>query len=175
MLRLQTIRDGGLRGFAAFLLVVVPPVVFEKYTYYLYTISSPTFFTFSGDRLWFDIGWFIGSGAFSALILGRKNALAILPPLAGAWAFIVAVYDVPFCQAAECYINSTDGFAWLRDFLLFASLGILACSAVLSREAPILGRSERQKLLFKVAYSFAVSVFVVYALGFFQFPTFSLE
>jgi hypothetical protein len=164
----RTIRESAPKGFAAFLLVLVPAIVFEKYTYYLYTISSPTFFTFSGDRLWFDIGWFIASGAISALILGRKNILSVVPPVAGAWLFIVVVYDIPFCQAAECYINSTDGFAWLRDFLLFSSLGVLACTAVLARETHAPEEwSERNRRIAKLVYAFAVSVLVVYALGFF--------
>ncbi len=153
---------------ASFLLLVFPPLLFEKYTFYLYTISSQAFFTYSGDRLWFDIGSFIAFGASSALIVGRKKILSLVPPIVGAFVFIVLVYDVPFCQPAECYINSTDGFAWLRDFLFFASLGVLACSAVLSNDVPKMQRDSKgaQRFL-RLAYAFLIAALVGYALGFF--------
>lgn len=147
---------------ASFLLVVIPPLVFEKYTFYLYTILSPAFFTYSGDRLWFDIGSFVATGAASALIVGSRRLLSFLPPLAGALAFVVLVYDFPFCEPAECYINSTDGLGWLRDFLFFASLGVLACSSLVAWNT-----KTSKKPLYRIAYIFIIATLVEYALGFY--------
>jgi hypothetical protein len=32
--------------------LIILPFLFESYTFYLYTMSEPSFFTFSGARLW---------------------------------------------------------------------------------------------------------------------------
>ena len=109
----------------------IPPIVFEKLTYYYYSIASPTFGTFSVDRFWFDIIWFCVSGAVAAFIVGRNTKAVILPPLFGSLIFTITVYVAPLCTMKECYISSTGGLAPVRDFLLFASLAVITSSALI--------------------------------------------
>ena len=115
--------DLAINSLAALLLVLVPVIIFEKYTFYLYLTNPQNFFLYSGRRLWFDIIWFAASGVGSAFIIGRKRWIALLIPILGSLAFIVSAYSVPFCDPRECYVSSTDGLGALRDFILFASLG----------------------------------------------------
>src|SRR5487761_327150 len=105
-----------LRVLIATILIAIPPIIFEKYTYYLYATSNPVFFTYSGDRLWFDIIWFCIAGAISAVIVGRGTKVVVVPPIFASLIFTIAVYVTPFCTPKECYISSTDGLAPLRDF-----------------------------------------------------------
>ncbi|MGI0081599.1 MAG: hypothetical protein ACRECH_18515, partial [Nitrososphaerales archaeon] len=92
---------------AATLLLFLPPLIFEEHTYYLYTIASPQFFNFSGNRIWFDIAWFTASGALSPLIVGRKRLFSLLPPFIAAAVFVLSTYVEPLCFEKECYISST--------------------------------------------------------------------
>jgi hypothetical protein len=153
------------RIIASFLLILVPPIIFEKYTFYLYLTASPNFFGYSGRRLWFDIIWFVASGAATALIVGRKRWISLVVPALASAAFIISVYSPPFCDPRECYTSSTDGYGFLRDFLFFASLGLLACSGVVSKELKF-SLGQRDKSIQKI-YVFLVSVLIGYALGFF--------
>lgn len=141
--------------------------MFEKYTYFLFsTGDSSAFFYYSVKRLDFDIGWFIGSGALSALIVGRKKwLLSLLPSAIAAAAFTISVYFVPFCTPQECYISSTDGLGALRDFLLFASLGMLAAGAVVSDQVYFANKSREGRLQIMI-YLFAISTLIAYALSF---------
>ncbi len=156
-----------IKVIATILLIFIPPLVFEKYTYFLFSTTgdSSAFFYYSGKRLDFDIGWFIGSGALSALIVGRKKWLfSLLPGAIGAAAFTISVYFVPFCAQQECYISSTDGLGALRDFLLFASLGMLASGAVISDQVYFASKSRERRL--QMIYLFAISILIGYALSF---------
>lgn len=148
----------------AFLLVFIPPLLFEKYTFYLYSIISPDFFGYSGRRFWFDICWFIGAGALSALIVGRKKWVSLFAPAFGALAFTLAVWVAPLCPPKECYVSSTDGLGPVRDCLFFASLGILACNATLSSNGMRFGSWNRGR---QTVYLFVISMLLGYALSFF--------
>jgi hypothetical protein len=148
----------------ATLLCYLPPLIFEEYTYYLYTLRTPEFFTFSGNRIWFDIGWFAASGAISALILGRKRWYSVVPPLFASAAFVASVYVEPLCFRSECYISSTDGLGPIRDFLLFASLGFLAANAAISNE---LFSSLAKNQWKSGVYALITSSLFGYALSFF--------
>jgi hypothetical protein len=150
----------------AFLLILLPPIIFEKYTFYLYLTFSPNFFAYSGRRLWFDIIWFVASGAATALIVGRKKWVSLLVPFVASAAFIISVYSPPLCNPAECYISSTDGLGALRDFLFFASLGFLACSGVLSRKLSFRRHPQRETRI-QTLYVFFISTLIGYALSFF--------
>jgi hypothetical protein len=153
-----------IKATAAFLLVLIPPLVFEKYTFYLYSIFSPDFFGYSGRRFWFDIGWFVAAGALSAIIVGRKKRASLFAPVAGAAAFTAAVYFPPFCVPKECYVSSTDGLGALRDLLFFASLGVLACNATLSSSGIGFRAWHRST---QIIYLFLISMLMGYALSFF--------
>lgn len=152
--------DLAINSLAAFLLVLVPVIIFEKYTFYLYLTNPQNFFLYSGRRLWFDIIWFAASGVGSAFIIGRKRWIALLIPILGSLAFIVSAYSVPFCDPRECYVSSTDGLGALRDFILFASLGILACSSILAKD--IFQSRNKTRI-----YIVMISTLIGYALSFF--------
>jgi hypothetical protein len=145
------------------LILFVPPVIFEKYTYLLYLRADPNFFFFSGYRLWFDIIWFGVGGALSALIVGRQTRLVVLPPILSAFLFVISSNVYPFCAFKECYVSSTDGLAPLRDFLLFCSMGVIT-SAVSLRSWIREGQTpKRLDLLFEIA----IVSFISYALSFY--------
>lgn len=150
---------------AAFVLILLPPVLFEKYTYFLYATLSPNFFAYSGRRLWFDIIWFVASGAACALIIGRKKWISLIVPAAASASFILVLYVEPFCTPQECYISSTDGLGFLRDFFFFASLGVLACSGVLSSKLRF-SNSQRERKIQRI-YIFVLATLLGYALSFF--------
>ncbi|MDG6995927.1 MAG: hypothetical protein JRN52_08390 [Nitrososphaerota archaeon] len=143
-------------------IVPVPSIIFEKYTYYLYTIGKPIFFTYSGDRLWFDIIWFCIAGVVSALIVGRKTKAAVLPPLIGSLILVIVLYVSPLCTVKECYVSSTDGLAPLRDFLLFASLAVVTAASSMNGWQQSNKRSRTDTL-----FQFAVPTLMGYALSFF--------
>ncbi|MGI0092274.1 MAG: hypothetical protein ACREBS_11255 [Nitrososphaerales archaeon] len=155
-----------IRMLIAVITVLIPPVIFEKYTYFLYVTANPVFFTYSGDRLWFDIIWFCIAGALSAVIVGRDTKTAIIPPLIASLAFTIIVYVEPFCTVKECYVSSTDGLAPLRDFLLFGSLSTLTSAASMKswyRAKP--GESRRSAT--DTAFQLGVLTLMGYALCFF--------
>ena len=149
----------------AFFLILIPPIIFEKYTFYLYLTSSPNFFAYSGRRLWFDIIWFVASGAACALIVGRKKWFSLAIPSCCYGRVHSGSLQRSFCDRRECYISSTDGLGFLRDFLFFASLGVLACSAALSKELRF-GKRKREGDIRKT-YLFLISTLIGYALSFF--------
>ena len=146
----------------ATIIILTPPLIFEKYTFFLYITSNPNFFWYSGNRLWFDIVSFGVTGVISALIVGRAKKTVVLPPLIGAALFIFAVNAVPFCEIRECYVSSTDGLAPLRDFLLLASLGFITSSASMKKWAP----DDKQKSLDKI-FQYSTVTFLGIALSFF--------
>ena len=130
--RLRTL-DGAWRSSLAVAAILVPSVVFEKYTFYLYTVADPNFFNYSGSRIWFDIIWFATAGILSTFIVGRKSKASVLPPLVASALFVIMIYAQPFCSVKECYVSSTDGLAPLRDFLLFGSLGVITSASTLKK------------------------------------------
>ncbi|MCL4518659.1 MAG: hypothetical protein M1587_05605, partial [Thaumarchaeota archaeon] len=148
----------------AFIIAAVPPILFEKYTFFLYLSANPNFFTFSGYRLWFDLIWFGVAGALSAILLGRKTRLAVLPLLGAAFLLIIIVNAKPFCDPRECYVSSTDGLASLRDFLLLGSLGVTTAAASLKSWFNSTERHGIADPLFQLG----VVTLLGYALSFFQ-------
>ena len=98
-------------------------------TYYYYATGNHLYGTFSGYRFWFDIIWFCVSGVVTAVILGRKTRTVVLPPVFGSLLFVLWTYVWPLCTVRECYISSTDGLGFLRDFLLFVSLGTITAAS----------------------------------------------
>jgi hypothetical protein len=151
-----------LRMCLAVVVVLIPPIIFEKYTYFLYTIANPNFFNFSGSRLWFDIAWFAAGGAISTIIMGRHRRESVIPPLVASGLFVVAIYVSPFCAIKECYVSSTDGLAPLRDFLLFASLGTVSSASAL-----VTWVSEPPKTRFDFIFQITIATLVGFALSFF--------
>jgi hypothetical protein len=147
----------------ATILILVPPLVFEKYTFYLYTIANPNFFNFSGSRLWFNVVWFAASGVPSAIIVGREKKLSILPPLIASLLFIIATNVAPFCAAKGCYVSSTDGLTPLRDFLLLGSLGVITSAASMKKWHHVRARKWVDGF-----FQLAVVTFAGFALSFFN-------
>jgi hypothetical protein len=153
-----------LKLIGAFLVVFVPPLVFEKYTFYLYSTVSPFFFGYSGRRFWFDMGWFIGASALSAIIVGRRRWISLFVPTTASLAFTLSVWVAPFCPIKECYVSSTDGLGFLRDFLFFASLGVLACNATLSADGMCFRNWLRKR---QIIYLSIISGLLAFVLSFF--------
>jgi len=142
-------------------ILAIPPIVFEKLTYYYYATASPTFGTFSVDRFWFDIIWFCIAGAVVTIIVGRNTKAVILPPFFGSLIFTITAYVAPLCTIKECYISSTDGLAPLRDFLLFASLAVITSSASMKTW------SNEKRSSFDRSFQLGVTTLVAFALSFF--------
>lgn len=152
-----------IRIIIAVLIGLVPPLLFEKYTFYLYLISSPDFFNYSGERLWFDIIWFGLTGTISTLFIGRDRRISVLAPIVSAFLFILSVNVSPLCEVRECYVSSTDGLTPLRDFLLFASLGTITSAASLRSWTCHSGCKETQDFIFQLS----IPALVGFALAFY--------
>ena len=150
-----------LRIVLATAILPIPPIVFEKLTYYYYAIASPTFGTFSVDRFWFDIIWFCVAGVAAAFIVGRNTKAVIIPPIFGSLIFTITAYVVPLCTMKECYISSTDGLAPLRDFLLFASLAVITSSALMK------AWSDKRRTTIDRSFQLGVTALAGFALSFF--------
>ena len=143
-------------------IVFIPPLIFEKYTYYLYVIADPNFFNFSGSRLWFDVVWFAAGGVLSTIIVGRERKVSILPSLLAALAFIIACNFTPFCDVKECYVSSTDGITPLRDFLLLGSLGVITSATSLRK-----WHTDNSRKGLDVAFQLGIVTLLGFALSFF--------
>jgi len=143
-------------------IILLPPIIFEKYTYVLYLTGNPNFFNYSGSRLWFDIIWFAVGGILSAIIVGREKRESLIPPLLSAVLFICTVNITPFCQMRECYVGSPDGLAPLRDVLLFGALGIIASASLLRQWYR---KESRSKL--DIPFQLSVVALTGFALSFF--------
>jgi hypothetical protein len=150
-----------MRVILATIFVAAPPIIFEKITYYYYSIASSEFGTFSVDRFWFDIGWFCVAGAVSAVIAGRDSKAAVLPSLFGSLAFTVVAYIPPLCTMKECYFSSPDGLGPVRDFLFFGALGVITSAAMM--------KSWRgaEKSKFDLPFQLGVTALAGFALSFF--------
>ncbi|HXQ92613.1 MAG TPA: hypothetical protein VN739_06375 [Nitrososphaerales archaeon] len=148
----------------AAIVILVPPIIFEKYTFFLYTSGNPAFFNYSGSRLWFDILWFVVGGVISIVIVGREKKASILPSLISSILFIIAVNLPPFCDVKECYVSSTDGLAPLRDFLLFGSLGVITSASLLKKWYKGGAGYRRRE---DVAFQLGVVILMGFALSFF--------
>jgi hypothetical protein len=147
----------------ATILIIAPPLLFEKFTFYLYTINNPNFFNFSGSRLWFNVVWFAASGVPSTILVGREKRFAILPSLIASALFIVATNLVPLCAVKECYVSSTDGLAPLRDFLLLGSLGVITSATSLKQWHHV-----GSKKWVDIAFQLTIVTLVGFALSFFN-------
>jgi hypothetical protein len=145
----------------ASLVVTIPPIIFEKLTFYYYSIASPTFGFYSGYRLWFDIIWFCIAGAVAALVVGRHTKASVLPALLGAFLFALTIYLAPLCSVVECYISSTDGLGAIRDFFLFASLAAITSSAAMKSW----GDSRYHRV--NAAFQLSITGLIGFALSFF--------
>lgn len=104
--------------------LVIVPLLFELYTFYLYTINTPDFFTFSGLRLWVFVMYHIGLGG----VLGRFLPNKFLIPAVGLSVSVLISLLYQFCDPRQCYYSGPDGAGWIRLWtLLFltASFGLL--------------------------------------------------
>ena len=153
-----------IRALIATIAILLPPIIFEKSTYFFYTTGSRFYGTFSYDRLWFDIIWFCIGGALSVIIVGRKTKAVVLPPLLASLIFTIAVYVVPFCTVKECYVSSADGLAPLRDLLLFGALGVTTSAASMKSWYH---ETKSRGAAVDTVFQLSVAMFMGYALSFF--------
>jgi hypothetical protein len=115
--------------------MVVAPFLFESYTFYLYTISEPDFFTFSGARLWFFLAVEVSLG----YALGRFSRI---PPYMAAACIAVAVLVLmsllyQICDERQCYYSGPDDMSWLRfGTLLFATAAAGLMMGTRSKKEP---------------------------------------
>ncbi len=106
--------------------MIVLPVAFESFTFYLYLNREPSFFAFSGARLWV----FLASELALGFVLGRAFHGSRLYLSAGMIAIIIAVLTYSLyhlCDTRQCYYAGPDGAGGIRlATLLFtaASMGL---------------------------------------------------
>ncbi len=174
-----------IRIFIAAVIPFLPALLFEKYTFHLYLIADPNFFFYSGWRWWVDLICFGVGGVASALVVGpQRRKIGTMPPIIASAALIIALNVVPLCDARECYVSSTDGLGQLRDFLLFASVGVVTAASTSTSPAfsrkSISGeklagngdpriniRNSDLKTYFDNAFEFGVLTLLGYALSFY--------
>ncbi|MGI0028290.1 MAG: hypothetical protein ACREAQ_01080 [Nitrososphaera sp.] len=107
--------------------MIVVPVLFESFTFYLYLVGEPSFFMFSGSRLWV----FLASELALGFVLGRAFHGSRLYLTAGLIAVVITVLAYSLyhlCDARQCYYAGPDGAGGIRlGTLLFAaaSTGLL--------------------------------------------------
>jgi hypothetical protein len=111
------------------------PLVFEAFTFYLYSVSNSLFFAFSGARLWVFIICEIGLGAslgfihynntLQGLVGKNQNSLTSVVIIAGS-AFAISLlllFVYQFCNPRQCYYLGPDSLGQIRLWvLLFVSL-----------------------------------------------------
>ena len=102
---------------------MIVPIVFETYTFHLYTIRDPSFFTFSGARLWVFLISIILSGVAIGLA-GRLRPIVASGAAALAVSVLIAML-YQFCDAKQCYYSGPDGLGELRLGVLFFSTSVI--------------------------------------------------
>lgn len=103
------------------LILLFSPLLFELYTFQLYLLTEPSYFAFSGARLWFFLFAMISAG----FIIGRTHKFYYNTTALGlgvaSFLLILVVYQ--FCDYRQCYYSGGDGLGWIRVWvLLFATL-----------------------------------------------------
>jgi hypothetical protein len=121
---------------AAMACLLLPPLLFERYTFGLYLAGEPSYFVFSGARLWVFLASSIPSGLLAARYLLPARNYLTLPAMAGALLLLIGLL-YSFCDARACYHAGPDGLGWLRLWVLLfasASMGIVAGTLLGRRE-----------------------------------------
>jgi hypothetical protein len=121
---------------AASLGIVIVPLLFESYTFYLYTIAEPIFFAFAGSRLWV----FLASELALGYIIGQfcgKIPLYIRAGTVGTAAAVLVIVLYRFCEPRQCYYPGPDGMGGIR---LGTILIAAAMAGLLIGESPRLVR-----------------------------------
>ncbi len=125
--------------------LVILPLLFESYTFYLYTIAEPSFFTLSGARLWF----FLAVELLLGFLMGRVIRLywsAALITIATA-VLITSLYN--FCGDRQCYYAGPDGMGAIRlGILLFSTAGTGLVIGERTRKAENIPGKEPGTILF---------------------------
>jgi hypothetical protein len=150
---------------AALACIVIVPLVFESYTFHLYSTGDPAFFTFSGSRLWV----FLISLLLPGVLIGRAHPLRPIM-LCAAAAIAIAILVVifyQFCDVRQCYHPGPDRLGEIRLAALFFSttaIGIMIGFETI----PVAGRNGPTAILFSslatlfVGYFPWVLVFSIY-------------
>ena len=102
------------------------PLIFEASTFHLYSINDPSFFTFSGSRLWIDLAVLVTSGFLMGPAAGIRSITKLAIVAIGVTALILLFYH--FCDERQCYYAMPDGFGELRLAMLFFAA---ACTGVM--------------------------------------------
>lgn len=100
--------------------LVIIPFLFESYTFYLYTVGEPSFFTFSGARLWVFLAVDLTLGFLMGRAIRRRRAAGLIT--AATTALIAFLYS--FCEDRQCYHAGPDGMSAIRLGILLLSSGI---------------------------------------------------
>lgn len=107
------------RTCAALACIVIFPFIFESYTFHLYSTGDPSFFTFSGARLWA----FLISLLLLGVVIGLERAQhpAVLCAAAVVTVAILIMVLYNFCDMRQCYYPGSDGLGEIRLGALFFS------------------------------------------------------
>lgn len=149
------IKNWAITG-AALAGIVIAPFVFESFTFHLYVIGEPSFFTFSGARLWI----FLVSILLSGVVIGLAARLRanIAAGAAGIATLILVAVLYQLCEFRQCYYPGPDGFGEVRAGVLFFSTAVTGIMIGSSRRQT--GRkSGHEGLLFGVAASIFLGFF----------------
>jgi hypothetical protein len=128
--------------------MVIIALLFESYTFYLYKIGEPSFFTFSGARLWV----FLAIEQLVGFIVGRSLSRVELRLQAAMFSIAVAgliVLLYHYCDDRQCYYAGPDGFGAIRmGILLFCATIVGVCMGDRSRKTPRISRKDFEAVLF---------------------------
>jgi hypothetical protein len=96
------------------------PLLFESYTFYLYTIGEPSFFVFSGARLWV----FLAVDLILGFMMGRVIRLYWSAALITISTAVLIAFLYNLCDERQCYHAGPDGMSAIRLGILLLSAGV---------------------------------------------------
>ncbi|HEY8139536.1 MAG TPA: DMT family transporter [Nitrososphaera sp.] len=136
--------------------IVILPLVFESYTFYLYTIGEPSFFTFSGARLWVFLAVELLLGFFMGRVIRLHWSAGLITIATGV--LIALLYN--FCDDRQCYYAGPDGIGAIRmGILLFSAAIVGLCMGERSRKAPRIPGKFFEAILFGTTIALFVGYF----------------
>jgi hypothetical protein len=125
--------------------LIILPFLFESYTFYLYKMGEPSFFTFSGARLWV----FLGAELLSGFIMGRAIRLYWSAGLITIATGVLIALLYNFCDDRQCYYAGPDGIGAIRlGIPLFSAATVGLCMGERSRKTPRIPGKSFAAILF---------------------------
>lgn len=141
---------------AALAAIVAAPYFFEFYTFHLYLVRDPSFFTFSGSRLWVFLVFQVLLGAFIGI--AKTCRPAILTGYAASAVAILISLLYHFCDPKQCYYPGPDGLGPLRLGALFFSTTAVGIMIGSSAKA-LKGQDATASILFGLVSALFVGYF----------------